>query len=71
VFDWSLAVEARRRYPARRFALAGGLEPANVAAAIAEVGPWVVDVASGVEAAPGIKDPERLAAFVAAVRGAA
>jgi len=70
-FDWSLAAEARRRYPARRFVLAGGLDPANVGAAIAAVTPWAVDVASGVEAGPGIKDPERLAAFVAAVRGRA
>lgn len=69
-FDWSLAVEARRRYPARDFVLAGGLDPTNVAAAIATVAPWGVDVASGVEAGPGIKDPDRLAAFVAAVRAA-
>jgi phosphoribosylanthranilate isomerase len=69
-FDWTLAIDARRRYPARRFFLAGGLEPGNVAAAITAVSPWGVDVASGVEAAPGIKDPDKLAAFVAAVRGA-
>ena len=69
-FDWSLAIEAHRRYPARRFLLAGGLDPDNVASAIASVAPWGVDVASGVEAAPGVKDPDKLAAFVAAVRGA-
>jgi phosphoribosylanthranilate isomerase len=68
-FDWTLAIEAHRRYPARRFFLAGGLDPDNVSAAIAEVAPWGVDVATGVEAAPGIKDPAKLAAFVAAVRG--
>jgi phosphoribosylanthranilate isomerase len=67
-FDWSLAIDAHRRYPARRFLLAGGLEPGNVAQAIATVSPWGVDVASGVEAGPGIKDPDKIAAFVAAVR---
>ncbi len=69
-FDWTLAIDAHRRYPARRFLLAGGLDPGNVAAAIAAVSPWGVDVASGVEAAPGVKDADKLAAFVAAVRGA-
>jgi phosphoribosylanthranilate isomerase len=50
--------------------LAGGLTPETVATAIATVEPWAVDVASGVEAAPGIKDPAKLAAFVSAVRAA-
>ena len=67
-FDHGLAAEARRRHPARRIVLAGGLGPENVAAAIATVDPWCVDVATGVEAAPGIKDAAKLAAFVAAVR---
>ena len=66
-FDHELAREARRRYPKRRFVLAGGLDATTVAAAIALVQPWAVDVASGVEAAPGIKDAAKLAAFVAAV----
>jgi phosphoribosylanthranilate isomerase len=70
-FDHQLAADARTHYPERRFVLAGGLDPANVALAIAAVDPWAVDVASGVEAGPGIKDPAKLAAFVAAVRGAA
>lgn len=69
VFDWSLAREARRVYPARRFVLAGGLGPQNVAAALAELAPWAVDVASGVESTPGVKDPAKVAAFVAIVRG--
>jgi len=70
-FDWSLAAEARRRYPAQQIMLAGGLDAHNVAAAIARVAPHAVDVATGVEAAPGVKDPAKLAAFVAAVRATA
>jgi phosphoribosylanthranilate isomerase len=67
-FDWNLAREARRRNPARRIVLAGGLTPETVADAIAIVEPWAVDVASGVEAAAGIKDAKKLAAFVAAAQ---
>jgi phosphoribosylanthranilate isomerase len=69
VFDWKLARDARRAYPTRRFVLAGGLSPDNVRAAIDAVSPWAVDVASGIESAPGIKDRAKLAAFLAAVRG--
>lgn len=69
-FDWALAQHARRRHPARKLMLAGGLRPDNVGAAIHAVQPWAVDVASGVEAAPGVKDAAALAAFVAAVRAA-
>jgi len=68
VFDWTLARDARRTYPRRQFVLAGGLGPDNVRAAIDAVSPWAVDVASGVESAPGIKDPAKLTAFLAAVR---
>ncbi len=50
--------------------LAGGLTPQNVGEAIATVRPWGVDVASGVEAAPGVKDYEKVRAFVRAVRDA-
>lgn len=50
--------------------LAGGLTPANVAGAIAEAGPYAVDVSSGVESAPGIKDHTKLSSFCAAVRAA-
>jgi phosphoribosylanthranilate isomerase len=66
VFDWSLA-EAPDGI---RLILAGGLTPDNVAQAIAQVRPWGVDVATGVESAPGRKDPVKVRAFVAAARGA-
>jgi phosphoribosylanthranilate isomerase len=49
--------------------LAGGLTPENVARAIGEVRPYAVDVASGVEVRPGVKDPTRVTAFIQAARG--
>jgi phosphoribosylanthranilate isomerase len=67
-FDHAIAREARRKHPTRKLVLAGGLDPGNVAAGIAAVEPWCVDVATGVEAAPGVKDAAKVAAFVAAVR---
>jgi phosphoribosylanthranilate isomerase len=66
-WDWALVAGHRSSVPA---ILAGGLTPENVAAGIAAVRPWGVDVASGVEAAPGVKDPAKLEAFFAAVRPA-
>jgi phosphoribosylanthranilate isomerase len=68
VFDWSLAEEAPSGH---RLMLAGGLNEDNVAEAIARVQPWGVDVASGVESAPGVKDPRKLRAFINAARAAA
>ncbi len=67
-FDWDLLVEPR---PQVRFGLAGGLTPENVGDAIRRTRPWLVDVSSGVERSPGVKDPERIAAFVARARAAA
>jgi phosphoribosylanthranilate isomerase len=66
-FDWKAAREAMHYGP---IILAGGLTPANVARAVREVRPFAVDVASGVESAPGIKDSAKLGAFFAAVAGA-
>lgn len=64
-WDWQLATQRRSAVPR---ILSGGLNPSNVAAAIAALGPYAVDVASGVEAEPGVKDPDALRAFFAAVR---
>lgn len=65
-FDWSLIPE---RLP-KPMVLSGGLHADNVAEAVAKVRPWAVDVSSGVEVAKGIKDADKIAAFVAAVRTA-
>jgi phosphoribosylanthranilate isomerase len=64
--DWTRAAAVSAR---RRIVLAGGLTPLNVREAIVAVRPYAVDVASGVEAEPGIKDPLKLRAFIDAVRG--
>jgi phosphoribosylanthranilate isomerase len=66
-WDWRLAAQRRSAVP---MILSGGLDPDNVAGAIAAVRPWGVDVASGVESAPGIKDPAKVEAFIAAAHGA-
>lgn len=65
--DWEAAAEVAAR---GRMILAGGLDPDNVTAAIDTVQPYGVDVSSGVESAPGVKDPERVRAFIQAVRAA-
>jgi phosphoribosylanthranilate isomerase len=65
--DWAAAAAVARRRP---IVLAGGLTPSNVEQAIAAVRPYAVDVSSGVETAPGIKDHARIAAFIDAVRRA-
>ena len=63
----AVAREARARLAGHRMVLAGGLTPETVAAAVAMVRPDIVDVSSGVERQPGIKDPDRLVKFVEAV----
>ena len=65
VSDWSVAAALARR---TQLVLAGGLNAVNVAAAIAQVQPFGVDVSSGVEERPGVKSPAAIMSFVAAVR---
>jgi phosphoribosylanthranilate isomerase len=67
-WDWALAQGGVDGVP---FLLSGGLTPDNVADGIAEAAPWGVDVASGVEISPGVKDPEKMHAFAAAVAATA
>ncbi len=64
-FDWGLIDQ-----DGSEFVLAGGLGPDNVAEAIAAARPWGVDASSGLESAPGRKDPERIRAYVRAARAA-
>ncbi|MFN8151235.1 MAG: phosphoribosylanthranilate isomerase [Solirubrobacterales bacterium] len=66
-FDWELASRDRSGVPV---ILAGGLDPDNVADAIDAAWPWAVDVASGVEIEPGIKDPNRIVSFIEAAKRA-
>ncbi len=63
-FDWDTVSER----PKQPLVLAGGLRPDNVSTAIKVLSPWAVDVSSGVESAPGIKDPSLMEAFLTAVR---
>ena len=65
--DWASAAGLAKKYS---LLLAGGLTPENVADAMRQVNPWGVDVASGVESEPGVKDAAKISAFVKAVREA-
>jgi phosphoribosylanthranilate isomerase len=66
-FDWELVRHHRSRVPV---VLSGGIGPGNAADAIAAVDPYAVDSASGTESAPGVKDPAKVEALIAAARAA-
>ncbi|MGL4574732.1 MAG: phosphoribosylanthranilate isomerase [Burkholderiaceae bacterium] len=69
-FEWSVLDQVVSNASARPLVLSGGLSAQNVAEAIRQVRPFAVDVSSGVESAKGIKDAQKIAEFVAAVRAA-
>ena len=71
-FDWQgVAADVRKRRQGLRLIVAGGLRPETVRQAIDQLSPDVVDVSSGVESGPGVKDHQQMAAFMAAVRQSA
>lgn len=65
--DWGICSMLVQKAPGRKLVLAGGLTPDNVGEALSAVGAWGVDVSSGVERSPGVKDLDRMKAFLAAV----
>lgn len=67
-FDWKLALDFKKRFPEMPMVLAGGITPLNAASAVAEVAPVALDVASGAETSPGVKDFQKVEALLAACR---
>jgi phosphoribosylanthranilate isomerase len=67
VFDWEVASNFRRKHPSLPIILAGGIVPENAGLAAMSVKPAALDIASGAETSPGIKDFEKVAAFLTAL----
>jgi phosphoribosylanthranilate isomerase len=67
-FPWHLFELARQRFPQKRLILSGGLTPENIAQAVSQTRPAAIDVASGVESSPGIKDLDKVRAIITQAR---